>query len=212
MEINRKLNETKEVNQNNVEDNPMFIILNNLHIKCLSKFKYSPEFGNILSQDNIQIFKMEDEDKPEQIFDDKANLPNVKMPQNLEKLSRNCDEVIGDFLLYISTSVNSLFYSKVLKFCLLFRESLNLLGPEIKPLKTEDSHVSNLDNKIDNAKGKYSETHTAEFIPEVCNDFVKTFVEEDNLKKYEVIDLIMHFCHWLFMNGYTCTRLTLEKK
>lgn len=51
--------------------------------------------------------------------------------------------------------------------------------------------------------------------PEVCNEFVTVFMankkesEKGELERNETIDLTRHFCHWLFINGHTCSKLSL---
>ena len=56
--------------------------------------------------------------------------------------------------------------------------------------------------------------NNAEVAPEICNEFVTVFLVErakhvEELERNEVIDLVRHLCHWLFINGHTCSKLSL---
>jgi hypothetical protein len=58
----------------------------------------------------------------------------------------------------------------------------------------------------------YTEMFSAENIPDVCNDFFLDFMEPNNyfgLNVNELIELIQHFCFWLFNKKYTQSNLTL---
>ena len=66
---------------------------------------------------------------------------------------------------------------------------------------------------INQKKGEnYTETESAEIVPDMCNDFVSDFLEGYDffgLDVNELIDIIQHCCHWLWENHHTTSRLTL---
>ena len=63
---------------------------------------------------------------------------------------------------------------------------------------------------------EYSEINNAEFAPEICNEYVTVYMETpgNNTGKIaisEIIDLTQHFCHWLFANKLTCSKLSMVR-
>ena len=57
---------------------------------------------------------------------------------------------------------------------------------------------------------------TSEGLPDLCNEFYGEFMEpnnffdiEDQDEKNEIIEIIQHFCIWLFKNEYTKSKLSL---
>ena len=64
----------------------------------------------------------------------------------------------------------------------------------------------------DTNKRCYTQIYNAETVPEICNDFFMEFMEPHNffgMLKTELIELIQHFCYWLFSKQYTQSHLTL---
>ena len=60
----------------------------------------------------------------------------------------------------------------------------------------------------------FSSINNCDFAPEVCNEFVTIYLDEPGHNKgeilrSEIIDLCQHFCHWLFTNKLTCSRLSI---
>ena len=89
----------------------------------------------------------------------------------------------------------------MLKFTILFRECINTLRNNL----VKQEHQSE-------NKKFYSEIYNAETVPDICNDFFVDFMEPKNfygLHKEELIELIQHFCYWLYSNEYTQSHLTL---
>ena len=56
---------------------------------------------------------------------------------------------------------------------------------------------------------------TPENLPNLCNEFYAEFMEPNNFfdltenEKDEIIEIIQHFCLWLFKNDYTKSKLSL---
>lgn len=104
------------------------------------------------------------------------------------------DESILRYLNEASKKVNRHYYDFICKFCVLFRESFNIVKKE------------------DNEQGDYSSKHNAEEVPDKCNNFIADFMEQYNyfeLDSNEVIEIIQHFCHWLYEKSYTTSVLSL---
>ena len=89
----------------------------------------------------------------------------------------------------------------MINFIVLFREYINILRNNlIKQEHQEDK------------KQVYSQIYNAETLPEICNDFFVEFMEHYSyfgLNKFDLIELIQHFCYWLYSKQYTQSHLTL---
>lgn len=112
---------------------------------------------------------------------------------------RNCDDIKYEYLKDVIQKTNETYFVFIFKFVVLFRECIN------KFKKTED-----------NPEQEYCETHGAESAPDLCNEFIIEFMEVNNYfginsdeNKNEFIEIIQHFCLWLYENGHTSSRLTL---
>ena len=68
------------------------------------------------------------------------------------------------------------------------------------------SEYQNENNKF------YTQIFNAEMVPDICNDFFVSYMEPYQffgLHKEELIELIQHFCYWLFVKRFTQSHLTL---
>jgi hypothetical protein len=88
----------------------------------------------------------------------------------------------------------------MVKFIILFRESFN-----ISAKKNDNSLMT-----------EYSTIVNAENVPDSCNEFYTDFLEMNDFfgmnsdkEKIEIIDLIQHFCIWLYKSFYTKSKLSL---
>jgi hypothetical protein len=122
-----------------------------------------------------------------------------KIDEPLVKIqSYNLDELFFFYLKEFSEKTNKEYFWFMIKFIILFRECINNLRKDL--LKTEHQ------NKL------YTQIYNAETVPEICNDFFIEFMEPYNffgLHKLELIELIQHFCYWLYSKQYTQSHLTL---
>jgi len=117
-------------------------------------------------------------------------------PINKEPSEITYDESIIKYLNEISQKTNSKYFKFASKFTILFRESYNLIKKREFPNEIRD----------------YSNFNTAEEVPDKCNDFISEFMEENEyfqLDTNEVIEIIQHFCSWLYENGLTTSVLSL---
>ncbi len=126
----------------------------------------------------------------------------IEMNQSMEGLlnqSKNCDQMFYEYLKYLSGICNSNYFVFAFKFVCLFREALNKY------------RKNDLDTNIE-----YSQVNNSEKVPELCNEFISDFLENADYfgmnseqEKNEFIELIQHFCYWMFENSYTTSKLTL---
>ena len=61
---------------------------------------------------------------------------------------------------------------------------------------------------------EYVSVNNAEVIPEVCNEFVTVFMEArrnspHSMNRQENVEMTRHMCHWMFINGHTCSKLSV---
>ena len=121
--------------------------------------------------------------------------PSVKIQ------SYNLDELFFLYLKEFSKKTNKEYFWFMIKFIVLFRECINSLRKNM--VKSEHQSEN---------KQFYTQIYNAETVPEICNDFFVEFMEPYEffgLYKYELIELIQHFCYWLYSKQYTQSHLTL---
>ena len=110
-----------------------------------------------------------------------------------------CDDIICTYLNYIAPFTNEKYFIFVTKFIILFRECVNVI--QSKDSKYSDKEYTSIEN--------------AEIFPEQCNEFFSNFLEKyqffdfNDEDKTELIEIIQHFCYWLFINSYTKSKLSL---
>ena len=125
----------------------------------------------------------------------KQNEPSLKVN------SYNLDELFFLYLKEFAGKTNKDYFWFMMKFIVLFRECINTLREN--NIKKEDQSEN---NKL------YTQIYNAETVPEICNDFFVEFMEPYKffgLNKEELIELIQHFCYWLYSKQYTQSHLTL---
>ena len=137
-------------------------------------------------------------------FLDNPILKNLFENSNISTKPKNektCDEVFYEYLYTFKDKTNQTFFSLLVKFVLLFRESYDIS-------KTKDVK--------DEVKKAVTDTISPEGLPDLCNEFYGEFMEpnnffgiEDQEEKSEIIEIIQHFCIWLFKNEYTKSKLSL---
>jgi hypothetical protein len=88
-----------------------------------------------------------------------------------------------------------------MKFIILFRECYDIS----KNKNVNEENREQVTNKL-----------TPEGLPDLCNEFYGDFLEpnhffgiNDQNDQNEIIDIIQHFCIWLFKNDYTKSKLSL---
>jgi len=119
---------------------------------------------------------------------------NTNNGSNGKKLTY--DEIIHKYLEEVAEKANKAYFQFACSFSILFRESYNYQKKKDNPELKQD----------------YSHFNGAEELPDTCNDFIIEFMDKNNyfnLDQNEIIEIIQHFCAWLFDNGHTFQMLTL---
>ncbi len=113
---------------------------------------------------------------------------------------KSCDDIFYEYLHFIKSQTNKNYLILSIKFLLLFREFL--LKARAK-LQAENSETSLTDLEMMNKT------------PEYCNEFVTEFLENNDYfgvqleaDRNEFIELIQHFCNWLYNNNFTQSKLS----
>ena len=137
-------------------------------------------------------------------FMDNPILRNLVENNNVSTKPKNektCDEVFYEYLYTFKNKTNQKYFSLLVKFVLLFRECYDIS-------KTKDSK--------DEVKKAVTDTISPEGLPDLCNEFYGEFMEPNNFfgideqdEKNEIIEIIQHFCIWLFKNEFTKSKLSL---
>ena len=115
------------------------------------------------------------------------------------KTQRTCDEVFYEYLHNFKDKTNETYFTLLIKFVLLFRESYDI--------------SKNKDSKDE--KKAVTDHVPPEGLPDLCNEFYGEFMDPNNFfgldenDKNEIIEIIQHFCIWLFKNEYTKSKLSL---
>ena len=162
------------------------------------------EMNNITQKVFEEIFKGPYKEKlfsnPEKVEDDpvlKSLRDNIELNANANKeKGKTCNDVFYEYLKSFKDMVNYNYFLLMTKFVILFRECYD----KIKN-KEDNKIVGNL---------------SPEGLPDLCNDFYGEFLETNNFfgindqeERDEIIELIQHFCIWLFKNDYTKSKLSL---
>ena len=141
--------------------------------------------------------------KPEK-YEDNFILDNLVKNEKLplkSKSEKTCDEVFYEYLSTFESKTNDKYFTLLLKFILLFRECYDV--------------NKNKDQKEENKK-QYTNKITPEELPDLCNEFYGDFLDQNDFfgieeqdDRNEIIDMIQHFCLWLYKNDYTKSKLSL---
>ena len=121
------------------------------------------------------------------------------------------DKVFMDYLNKMSMHVNNNYFTKLIIFVTLFREFVNIYK---RKKKKDDLLYKNEKNVFDlNDDTEYTSENCAEDVPDLSNDFINDFLETDkslfDFNKEDSIDLTQNFCHWLYENNFTSSKLSL---
>ena len=113
------------------------------------------------------------------------------------------DKVFMDYLNKMSLHVNPNYFTTLIIFVTLFREFVN-----ITELKKKNIKEKNFNNDVE-----YTSVNSAEDVPDLSNEFINEFLETDkklfDFNKEDSIDLTQNFCHWMYENNFTSSKLTL---
>ena len=209
---NHEIAEEKKENKENVgeKNEEKEVELSKIKDIIIRIFNQSKEqiFKGIENIDKYTFYKLiiENWEKPEaNLFPENErfcyNAParNGESPAKLN--SYNLDQLFFNYLKEFSKKVNDDYLWFMIKFIVLFRECINLKNKGlIRP-----------ENKTNNRE-LFTQIYNAETVPEICNYFFLDFLlpyDNFGLNKDELIELVQHFCYWLYINQYTQSHLTL---
>jgi len=182
-------------------------VFEDIFIKNKDKFKSSinytredhhPFFALILSKTNDVELKQVEESKEES-------------KEKMAEANKTCDEAFYEFLNICKSKTNQEYFKFIFKFVVLFRECINVY----KNVELETNREVLKENIPDNMK-EYTQYYNAETVPDLCNEFVTEFMDRadyfnmnSDTEKFELIEIIQYFCHWLHEYGYTSSKLSL---
>ena len=113
---------------------------------------------------------------------------------------KTCDDAFSEYLISFMNKTNRKYFSLMLKLILLFRECYDIIK-----------------NKDKNEEEKQAVTNSLspQELPELCNEFF-AFLEDNGFfgiigigEGNDIVEIILHFCTWLFKNKYTLSKLSL---
>ena len=103
-------------------------------------------------------------------------------------ITNNIDKVLLYYMKDCVNRTNKEYYEKLVRFCVLLREGINML----------------------HENENYTGEHDCEEIPKMLNKLIKKYFEENSFFGFdtkELIDIISHFCHWLYLNKFTTAKI-----
>ena len=113
---------------------------------------------------------------------------------------KTCDDAFSEYLISFRDKTNRKYFSLMLKLILLFRECYDIC-------KNKD--------KKEEEKQAVTNSLVPQELPDLCNEFF-AFLEQNGFfgitevgEENEIVEIILHFCTWLFKRGYTSSKLSL---
>lgn len=184
------------------EENPDFA-------KCklyehLKKFGYEETPGNEENDDVEKVALRKDPALEKQY---------LKMSEE-ERNSLSWDDIFAVYLRETSQKVNENFYKLLLRYMIWYRECANRFGWS-KLDKEGQAKGGNEDtNETEDEKEHpidFWEVNNAEHIPDLWNEFITVFLEEYSfgIERADAIDMTRNFCNWLYVQGHTCSKLSM---
>ena len=169
-----------------------------------------PEEGKIIDLNSLieDVFKFiyqgQNSDKlfsKPKNYKDNPILNNISIGKeisNKNKKEKTCDDIFYEYLSTFKDKTNQNYFSLIIKFVILLREFYN--DYKNKEIEEKDKH-------------EVTDSISAEELPDLCNNFYGDFLEANNFfglkeERNEIIEIIQHFCIWLFKNDYTKSKLT----
>jgi len=115
-----------------------------------------------------------------------------------------CDEIFASYLKDTSSASRPIHFSKrILPMIIIFREFLNIQGPEYKRMLIKNNVIDQFEETID-----YCCFYTAEDIPELSNDFFNFLNAAENfytifgVTEKELLEEFMKLFTWLFERDF----------
>ena len=197
-------NNEKRINKNNEISN--LETIENIFEKLFKQYK-NELFANCDSYQKDVLFNLikTNWNLKEPNFDKKCKTSILNSPIKPEFYdSPAIDGILFYYIKLISEKSNKEYLFFVIKFILFLRDFINKQRKEF--IKEKD---------VTNEKKDYSQIYSAETLPDIFNDFYSNFSEIQNfyeMDQNELIEIIQHFCYWMFLNGYTESHLSLTNQ
>lgn len=158
-------------------------------LKDLDKIEDSPFY----------VLLVENWEKADPTFEENKVLLNTT-ENNYDKVNGlSIEHIFFKYLRDVSRKTNKDYFWFMFKFIFILREFLNQ--------KNKETFPSDL---VFDDKTLYTQLFNAEKIPDLCNDFYIDFMEPSKfygLNAQELVEVIQHFCFWLYKNGFTQSHL-----
>eukprot|EP00826_Nyctotherus_ovalis_P032994 TRINITY_DN2659_c0_g1_i3.p1 TRINITY_DN2659_c0_g1~~TRINITY_DN2659_c0_g1_i3.p1 ORF type:complete len:198 (+),score=38.77 TRINITY_DN2659_c0_g1_i3:796-1389(+) len=142
-------------------------------------------------------------------------------PQYMEdelskKREKSCDQIFAEYLGHVAQKVYAEYYIQVLRFIFLFRECINKNGQQlIEDRKNLPAFLFPKNSVLINPTNDYCCDNNGEQVPDMCNEFLMNYIKQNrnytDLDDSELIELMQNLCYWMFINGYTCSKIALIK-
>lgn len=129
------------------------------------------------------------------------------------KRRKKCDEVFAEYIYFMSDRAKDEYCKEVISFCLMYRECLNKYSGKLEEEKKSLPEVLTIHKEAQETGSlEYCLENNAEQIPDISNEFITRYlgqmVEEIDVDGMK--ELTLHFCRWLFFNGYTCSMISVN--
>jgi len=167
-------------------------------------------FKRIFLKENNINFNNDNNDKEKtQENEIQENLNKINNGNNLElNNDKTIDEIFSKYLIEVSKDTNKEYFEFITKFVILFRECVNKIRDNdiYREIERNEGIICN-----DNYE-EFSTKNNAESVPDVCNEFITDFMENNDyfgLDTLELIEIIQHLCNWIYENKYTTSKLSL---
>ena len=112
-----------------------------------------------------------------------------------------CDEIFYEYLFKYKDKTNQKYFTLLLKFIVLIKECYDIHKNKLIPFQKWQ---------------QFTNKNAPQDIPEICNEFYGEFLSQNNFfgieeenDRLEIIEIIQHFCMWLYKNHYTKSKLSL---
>ncbi len=135
---------------------------------------------------------------------DRAKLETTHDSEYRFKGEATCDDAFAEYLHFAAQRACREYYMKVVMFAMLYRECVNTNCGKLPTMPQVSTDV------------EYCAGHNADYLPDLSNEFVSGFLPKRDPKGLLIgvdvaTELTLNFCHWLFINCYTCS-LAMTKK
>ena len=199
------------------DQHPLFKTLHTIHLKNVKEINYEAEHTggfNIegkAAKNETEMIHVTPTTEP--AVETAAEVKKSEDDDLIQKRQRTCDEIFAEYLDFVSRKVKKEYYMRVMKFVFLLRECVNTYSDKLK--EARKSLPADLFPEIKVPQGtadEYCLTNNAEQVPDLSNDFIMNYLTEKEITDISTpnaIDLTQNVCHWLFINSYTCSKLSL---